>query len=70
MSGRVKDPKESVRHAEAMVGALPAPALDALSWIRALASDWEDRRRPEVQEGPPSPGESRVASLSPPLALS
>jgi hypothetical protein len=71
MKSRVKDPKGRVGDAPAITGALPEPALDALSWIRALASDWEDRRRPEVQEGSSSPSlESRAASLSPPLSLS
>jgi hypothetical protein len=72
MKSRVKDSKDRVGDAPAMTGALPGPALDALSWIRALASDWEDRRRPEVQEGSSSasPLESRAASLSPPLSLS
>jgi hypothetical protein len=67
MKSRVKDPKDRVGDAPAITGAAPGPAVDALSWIRALASDWEDRRRSEVQEGPL---ETRAASLSPPLSLS
>jgi hypothetical protein len=68
MMSRVKDLKDRARDPEA--GALPGPALDALSWIRALASDWEDRRRrPESQEGSSSPS-SGLASLSAPPPLS
>jgi hypothetical protein len=71
MKSRVKDPMDRVGGAPAITGAPPGPGQDALSWIRALASDWEDRRRSEVQEGPssPSPLETRAA-LSPPLSLS
>jgi hypothetical protein len=67
MKSRVKEPKDRLRDAEAVAGASPGPALDSLSWIRALASDWEDRRhRPDLHEG----SRELPAPLSPPLSLS
>ncbi len=67
MKSRVKEPKDRLRDAEAIAGASPGPALDSLSWIRALASDWEDRRqRPDLHER----SRELPASLSPPLSLS
>ncbi|HKC13403.1 MAG TPA: hypothetical protein VKI41_15355 [Vicinamibacteria bacterium] len=68
MKSRVKDPKDHLRD-DAIAGASAGPAQDSLSWIRALASDWEDRRhRPEVQEG--SSGGSRELPAAPSRPLS
>jgi hypothetical protein len=70
MKSRVKDPKDHLRD-EAIAGASSGPAQDSLSWIRALASDWEDRRhRPELQEGSSSGSRELPVSSSPPLSLS
>jgi len=71
MKSRAKDPKDRFKDAEAIAGASPGSALDSLSWIRALASDWEDRRhRPELHEGSSSRSGEMPASLTPPLSLS